>query len=102
VEYFDALTVTTFGHTVVEREVVVMSMITASIWVPRGAAANFPTRYDIDESELSRISKLAKLQLEDAQEDLEHARKEGPSQSSTDDSENEQPAVNLPQSQEYG
>ncbi|KAL8689272.1 MAG: hypothetical protein Q9218_005024, partial [Villophora microphyllina] len=51
-----------------------MSMITASIWVPRGAAAQFPTKYDVDEKELARISRLAKLQLEDAEEDLEEAR----------------------------
>ncbi|KAL8695861.1 MAG: hypothetical protein Q9224_003111, partial [Gallowayella concinna] len=51
-----------------------MSMITASIWVPRGAAAAFPTKYDVDENELARISKLAKLQLQDAEEDLEGAR----------------------------
>lgn len=52
-------------------------MITASLWVPRGAAASFPTKYDIDEVELARISKLAKLQLEDAQEDLEVAKNGG-------------------------
>ncbi|KAL8703459.1 MAG: hypothetical protein Q9201_003364 [Fulgogasparrea decipioides] len=49
-------------------------MITASTWVPRGAAAQFPTKYDIDEKELARISKLAKLQLKDAEEDLDEAR----------------------------
>ena len=48
-----------------------MAMITASLWVPRGAAAAFPTKYDVDEEELSRISKLAKMQLEDAKQDLE-------------------------------
>ncbi|KAL9042117.1 MAG: hypothetical protein Q9180_000822, partial [Flavoplaca navasiana] len=48
-----------------------MSMITAAAWVPRGAAAAFPTKYDVDETELARISKLAKLQLEDAEEDLD-------------------------------
>lgn len=47
-----------------------MSMITASTWVPRGAAATFPTKYDVDEKELARISRLAKLQLEDAKDDL--------------------------------
>ncbi len=51
-----------------------MSMITASVWVPRGAAAIFPTKYDVDEKELSRISKLAKLQLEDAKDDLTQAQ----------------------------
>ena len=50
-----------------------MSMITASTWVPRGAAAAFPEKYDVNEDELARISKLAKLQLDDAQDDLDEA-----------------------------
>ncbi|KAL8803912.1 MAG: hypothetical protein Q9182_002879 [Xanthomendoza sp. 2 TL-2023] len=62
-----------------------MSMITASTWVPRGAAATFPTKYDVDENELARISKLAKLQLQDAEEDLEGARN---GHSKPNDSEN--------------
>ncbi|MCJ1306555.1 hypothetical protein MMC25_000198 [Agyrium rufum] len=48
-----------------------MSMITATAWVPRGFAARHPTKYDIDETELARISKLAKLQLDDAKVELE-------------------------------
>lgn len=51
-----------------------MSMITATTWVPRGFAASFPTKYEVDEAELSRISKLAKLQLSEAKEDLDTAR----------------------------
>jgi periodic tryptophan protein 1 len=51
-----------------------MSMITALGWVPRGHAAQFPTKYILDDDELGRISQLAKLQLEDAQEDLDEAR----------------------------
>ena len=51
-----------------------MSMITATAWVPRGYAAEFPTKYAVDDQELARISKLAKLKLEDAQEDLKDAR----------------------------
>ncbi len=51
-----------------------MSMITASVWVPRGLAAAFPIKYDVDENELARISKLAKLQLEDAKDDLDDAK----------------------------
>lgn len=53
-----------------------MSMITATTWVRRGVAATFPTKYDIDDAEISRISKLAKLQLEDAKEDLGDAQKD--------------------------
>lgn len=51
-----------------------MSMITASTWVPRGAAAIFPTKYKIDEDEIARISELAKLQLEDARESFKAAK----------------------------
>ena len=63
-----------------------MSMVLATTWVRRGASAQFPTKYDIDETELRRISKLAKLQLEDAQGDLEDAR---PSERRSLDSEDE-------------
>ena len=51
-----------------------MSMITATTWVPRGFAAPFPTKYTFDEEEFTRIASLAKLQLDDANEDLEDAR----------------------------
>ena len=51
-----------------------MSMITATAWVPRGHAAAFPTKYVFDEDEYARISKLAKLEIHDAKEDLENAR----------------------------
>lgn len=50
------------------------SMITATAWVPRGHAAAFPTKYSMDDEEYARIAKLAKLELDDAKEDLEHAR----------------------------
>ncbi|KAL8948537.1 MAG: hypothetical protein Q9222_005287 [Ikaeria aurantiellina] len=67
-----------------------MSMITASVWVPRGAAATNPTKYDVDEVELARISRLAKLQLEDAKGDLDDIQNGGQRQSeegSTSDEE---------------
>jgi periodic tryptophan protein 1 len=51
-----------------------MSMITAASWVPRGYAAPFPTKYVFDDDEYGRIAKLAKLQLDDAEEDLAEAR----------------------------
>ncbi len=53
-----------------------MSMITATAWVPRGFAAPFPSRYQFDEDEYDRISKLANLKLEDAKEELEEAQAE--------------------------
>lgn len=54
-----------------------MSMITSTAWVPRGFAAPFPKKYDFDEDEFERIAELAKLQLDDANEDLEEAQAEG-------------------------
>ncbi|KAG8527023.1 uncharacterized protein KY384_008452 [Bacidia gigantensis] len=78
-----------------------MSMITAVTWVPRGAAAAFPTKYDVDEQELARISKLAKLQLDDAKEDLEDSKAQGAVEqgsSVSGDSESEDAGVNIPQS----
>lgn len=53
-----------------------MSMITTAAWVRRGVAAQFPTKYEIDEEEMDRISKLARIQLEGAREDLQAAKEE--------------------------
>lgn len=50
------------------------SMITTTTWVRRGVAAQFPTKYEIDEEEINRISELARIQLEDAKGDLKAAR----------------------------
>ncbi|KAI1844314.1 hypothetical protein JX265_007848 [Neoarthrinium moseri] len=52
------------------------SMITTASWVPRGFAAPFPTKYNFDEAEFERIAELAKLQLDDANEDLEEAQQD--------------------------
>ncbi|KIW03974.1 uncharacterized protein PV09_04807 [Verruconis gallopava] len=51
-----------------------MSIVTAATWVPRGQAAQFPTKAVFDGEEYSRIAKLAKLQLDDAQAELEEAQ----------------------------
>ena len=51
-----------------------MSMVLATTWIRRGVAAPLPTKYEVDEAELGRISKLAKLKLADAQEDLKIAQ----------------------------
>ncbi|KAE8150297.1 WD40-repeat-containing domain protein [Aspergillus avenaceus] len=50
------------------------AMITTTSWVRRGVAAQFPTKYDIDEEEMNRISNLARMQLEDAKGDLKAAQ----------------------------
>lgn len=52
-------------------------MITAAQWVPRGFAAPFPKKYTFDEAEYERIAELAKLQLDDAEDDLKEARENG-------------------------
>jgi periodic tryptophan protein 1 len=65
-----------------------MSMTLATQWVRRGIAAQFPKKYQVDEAELNRISKLARLQLEDAQQDLLEAEKgEGRDDSEDQDSD---------------
>ena len=53
-----------------------MSMVTAATWVPRGQAAQFPTKAEFDGEEYARIAQIAKLQLDDVQEDLEEAQAE--------------------------
>jgi periodic tryptophan protein 1 len=63
------------------------SMITAATWVPRGFAAPFPTKYEFDESEFDRIAELAKLQLDDAKEDLEEAQSSKEKSGDTNDSD---------------
>lgn len=49
-------------------------MITTTAWVRRGVAAQFPVKYEIDEQEMNRISKLARMQLEEAQDGLNAAK----------------------------
>ena len=76
-------------------------MITASLWVPRGAAAAFPTKYHIDKDELARISKLADLQLEDAkddQDDFQRMKNEPGVDTEDEDSDKEASGLNLVQS----
>ena len=81
----------------------IMSMITATRWVPRGHAAPFPQRYDVNEAEFDRIAQLAKLQLEDAKGDLQDARdgKMDKEEDSDDESDGERNGVSLQQSKEY-
>lgn len=52
------------------------SMITTTTWVRRGVAAQFPTKYEIDEAEINRISEIARMQLEDAKGDLKAAKED--------------------------
>lgn len=64
-------------------------MTLATTWVRRGAAAQFPIKYQIDESELNRISELARLKLADAQEDLELAQASRPERDGDEDGQDE-------------
>ena len=66
-----------------------MSMTLATAWVRRGVAAEFPQKYEVDEAELGRIEKLAKLQLADARGDLDAAqhREDDDDDESEDDEE---------------
>lgn len=50
------------------------SLISSLSWIPRGAAAQHPTKYAVDESELARIQSLAKGQLDAAKLELEIAQ----------------------------
>ncbi|KAF3483989.1 uncharacterized protein GIQ15_03313 [Arthroderma uncinatum] len=67
-----------------------MSMITSTAWVRRGVAAQFPERYEIDEAEISRISKLAKVQLESARTDLNAARNANANDDDNDEEEEDE------------
>ena len=49
-------------------------MITATAWVPRGFAAQFPDRAEFNDAEFERIAQLARLKLDDAEADLEDAK----------------------------
>lgn len=70
-----------------------MSMITSAAWVPRGFAAPFPAKYEFDETEFERIANLAKLQLDDAQEDLKEAQEAENGGSKKEGGENKKPEV---------
>lgn len=50
------------------------SLISSLAWIPRGAAAQNPQKYTVDEHELERIGKLAQGQLEGAKIELELAK----------------------------
>lgn len=67
-------------------------MITTSTWVRRGVAAQFPTKYEIDENEMNRISNLARMQLEEAQGDLSAAQ-EGKEDEAMDEDEEKKDAM---------
>lgn len=66
------LVTTTTRHT--RSSAAMTSLISAVGWIPRGAAAQHPTKYQVTEEELERVGKLAQVRLEDAQMELELAQ----------------------------
>ncbi|KAI0046584.1 transducin family protein/WD-40 repeat family protein [Auriscalpium vulgare] len=49
------------------------SLISCVSWVKRGVASQYPSKYVLDDNELERVSKLARIELEDARVELERA-----------------------------
>lgn len=45
-------------------------MLSATTWVPRGFASEFPEKYELNDEEMERINKLAQLEISDAQEEI--------------------------------
>lgn len=50
-------------------------MISSSTWVPRGYASEFPEKYELDDEEMERINAMAQLEINDAKDDLEGAKR---------------------------
>jgi periodic tryptophan protein 1 len=46
-------------------------MLSATGWVPRGFASEFPEKYELDDEEMERITKLAQLEINDAKKSIE-------------------------------
>lgn len=51
-------------------------MISATCWVPRGYASEFPEKYELDDEEMERINQMANLNLNDATADMEEIPEE--------------------------
>lgn len=49
------------------------NLISCAAWVQRGVAVQHPKKYNLDESELERVSALARIDLEDVREEMERA-----------------------------
>lgn len=60
-------------------------MISSSTWVPRGYASEFPEKYELDDEEMERINAMAQLEINDAKDDLEGAKKSLTDQIDIDD-----------------
>lgn len=62
--------ITSCSFIFLDRYAALYAMITAAKWVPRGVAAETPKHAEFDEKELERINDLAKLELQEAEDDL--------------------------------
>jgi periodic tryptophan protein 1 len=68
-----------------------MSPLISSIaWVRRGVAAENPEKYNLDEKELERVQKLARIELEDAQVELQRASEAAQDMDNRSDDEEEE------------
>lgn len=70
-------------------------MISAAQWVPRGAAAEYPIKEEIDEIELNRISEQAKIEIDEARMDLSATKGEEAKPSSMDSEDEELAEYNM-------
>ncbi|KAJ8519064.1 hypothetical protein ONZ45_g3969 [Pleurotus djamor] len=61
------------------------NLISAVSWVRKGAAAQHPAKYVLDDKELERVSTLARIELEDAKVELERAHEAAKIMSKRDD-----------------
>lgn len=48
-------------------------MISSTCWIPRGFAAEYPEKYEIDEEEMERINAMANLEISDAKAGIEES-----------------------------
>lgn len=48
-----------------------MSVISATTWVPRGYASEYPIKYEFNDEELEHLSGMAKLQIKSTEEEME-------------------------------
>ncbi|THV07281.1 WD40 repeat-like protein [Dendrothele bispora CBS 962.96] len=61
------------------------SLISAVSWVRQGVAARHPSKYVLDDKELERVSTLARIELDSAQEELKRAHEAAQSMGQGDD-----------------
>ena len=49
------------------------NLISCTHWVPRGVPKQHPDKYNLDETELERVSALARIEIEDVRVQLQKA-----------------------------